>query len=116
MSPQSVNPALKQPITVQGSGFGTNKNELIVTITRIGDEKIYQLKVLKITSNTEIKVGFPGGLAGKYKFVIKKLGAIPRFFIPANVDIDILTVGVFVNSISPANGSPFGGTLMTITG
>lgn len=87
-----------------------------MTISRIGEEKIYQLKVLKITNDNEIKVGFPGGLAGKYKFVIKKLGLIPRFFTPSTVDIDILTVGVFVNSISPINGSPYGGTLMTIVG
>lgn len=71
--------------------------------------------MLKI-NNTDIQVGFPGGLAGKYKFIIKKLGSIPRFFKVDSLGVDILTVGVFINSVSPLVGSPYGGTLLTIVG
>lgn len=91
-----MNPAIKIPIKVTGNGFGLNKNNLKVTIKRIYDGKIYQLKILKI-NNTFMEVGFPGSLPGKYKLSIKKLAPTPKYFNTLNSGIDAITVGVFIH-------------------
>lgn len=66
-----------------------------VTIKRIGDGKIYRLKILKI-NNTFMEVGFPGSLPGKYKFSVKKLAPTPLYFTSQNSSIVTIIVGVFI--------------------
>jgi hypothetical protein len=64
-----------------------------------------------------MEVGFPGSLAGRYKLNIKKINISEvTLSQPAIIGADLLKIGVFVYSVSPQTGSPYGGTLLTILG
>ena len=87
-----------------------------MTISRDDGKKSYKLKILKL-NDTTITIGFPGSLPGRYKINIKKTLNNSVIYSRANqTGADLIKVGVFVYSVSPSQGSPYGGTEITING
>jgi hypothetical protein len=83
---------------------------LTISLNRDDGKKSYKLKILKV-NDTYIEVGFPGSLAGRYKLNIKKINiSHVTLSQPAISGADLLKIGVFIYSISPQTGSPYGGT------
>ncbi len=55
-----------------GSGFGTNINAVRVDLAN-SSGKVYSMRILTI-NDTYIKVGIPGGLAGKFDVEVNLIG------------------------------------------
>ena len=105
-----MNPTLKQPLKINGSNFGNMSSSIVVMIYRDDGKKNYRLKILNIRDEY-MEVGFPGALAGRYRLSIKRIFNNSAVYSrPLNNNGDLLTVGVFVYSVSPQTGSPYGGT------
>jgi hypothetical protein len=113
LSPNTLNPALKKVMTITGSGFGTNIANVFVYLSN-STGKIYSLKVLTLT-DTMIKVGLSGGLPGIFTVHVSLPGSNGDS-IPATVGADQFSYVVSITSVSPATGSYYGGTLLTISG
>jgi hypothetical protein len=115
--PNSLNPTLKQPLKINGFGFGNNISSLSVFLEKEGGSKNYRLKILKLINDTAIEVGFPGALAGMYKIKAKRvdLGGV-TLSRPTATAADVVKVGVFINAVIASFGSPYGGTVLTIMG
>ena len=73
--PNSASPVLKGKVNIQGTGFGTDVSAIQVYLTADTDvtKRIYQLNVLSLTGNT-IVAYLGGGLPGKYKLIVSKVG------------------------------------------
>jgi len=65
VTPQSHNPSLKGVMEIRGIGFGSNSSIIRVDLANASG-KVYGMRVVEL-NDTYIKVGIPGGLAGKYK-------------------------------------------------
>ena len=72
ISPASHSPVLKGVMTISGSGFGVDKSVLKVNLVN-GTEILYEMRILSV-SDTELKCGIPGGLAGNYEVKVTKAG------------------------------------------
>ncbi len=70
--PQSYNPALKGIMNITGIGFGTDEKAIRVDLANASG-KVYPMRILSL-NDTNIKVGIPGGLAGKYKVQVNIIG------------------------------------------
>jgi hypothetical protein len=70
--PQSHNPSLKGIMEITGVGFGTDQNVIRVDLSN-STGKVYRMRILSL-NDTYIKVGIPGGLAGKFKVQVNKIG------------------------------------------
>ena len=77
------------------------------------NNKEYQLKIMKI-NDTVLTVGYTGSLAGIYRFQITETGV--RTSQPTNPQAHQLTAKIIIENIQPLSGSPYGGTVLTITG
>ena len=75
--------------------------------------KEYQLKILK-NNDTVLTVGYSGSLAGIYRLQVTETGV--RTSAAATPTANKLTAKIVIGSISPLTGSPYGGTVLTITG
>ena len=111
LSPSSVSPVIKQAVAILGSGFGTDKSAVKVYMHTPTTSK--QLKVLKIEP-TKLTVGFPGSPAGTYHLSVKSLTTGVSIADPPSANV--LTAKVVITSISPNQGSGYGGALLTIRG
>lgn len=100
-------------ITVTGTGFGTDKTKLNAWLTKNG-VNVYQMDVLEATSITSLKLKIPSGQSGEFR--VKVLQTDLGFAVVTPVDANKFTYGIFVDSVSPATGSKFGGTIITIAG
>jgi hypothetical protein len=81
-------------------------------VTLVGT-KTYKLGVNAVT-NTEIRATLGGGVTGAYKVIVSKLGAATA--VPNPATANDLKYEMVITSISPVEGSKFGGTEITITG
>ena len=114
VSPTSANPGIKGVLEINGYNFGTNSSSIKVFLSN-SSGKVYQLNVLTLT-NTSIKVGLSGGLAGTFTVQVNDL--VLGDSVPANASAfsDRFIYKVSLISVSPNTGSINGGTLLTITG
>lgn len=103
---------MKGVMSINGSGFGLNSSKLKVYLTN-SSGNIYQMKILE-SNDTFIKAGIPGGLPGNFQVNVIKEGFGNA--IPVNSTANDFVYETVIDSITPANGSYFGGTLLTITG
>lgn len=113
ISPTTQNPAIKGVLTISGTGFGTDQNELSVFLSN-SSGKVYQLKVISVT-NTSIQAGLPGGYPGTFTVQITKPNTTGDS-IASTAGADQFQYLFSITSISPNSGSYNGGTLLTITG
>lgn len=111
ISPKTFSPVLKGFMTITGSGFGSNKNDLTVWLNN--GSNVYQMNVIE-ANDTTLKVRIPGGLPGDFDVLVQKAGLGYAQVNP--VGANAFTYGIFVDSISPSTGSINGGTILTITG
>lgn len=72
VNPQSYNPSLKGIMQITGIGFGTDQKAVRVDLAN-STGKVYHMRILTL-NDTYIKVGIPGGLAGKFKVQVNKIG------------------------------------------
>lgn len=104
-------------MTVTGTNFGSDQSLIKVWLSNNTHPRVYEMKVLELKSTTEMVVGISGGLPETYSLhltVNDEQATIGPDVggIPANqfkYELDVLTV-------SPNEGSYYGGTLLTITG
>lgn len=95
-----------------GAGFGTDINGIRVDLAN-SSGKVYKMRILKL-NDTYIKVGIPGGLAGKYKVQVNLIGVGEA--LPSNSAVNDFTYELVITSVTPATGSYNGGTLLDISG
>lgn len=69
------------------------------------------MRILKL-NDTYIKVGIPGGLAGKYKVQVNLIGIGEA--LPSSSTVNDFTYELVITSVTPATGSYNGGTLLDI--
>lgn len=101
-------------MTIEGTGFGTNANDLSVWLHNETAGYVYQLNVIEV-ADTELKVRIPGGEShGTYRVLVTREGLGDA--IPNPVDANVFSYRISINSISPTTGSINGGTILTITG
>ncbi len=112
VSPQSHNPSLKGIMEITGVGFGTNQNAIRVDLSN-STGKVYRMRILTL-NDTYIKVGIPGGLAGKFKVQVNVIGL--GEIMPFNSTCNDFTYELVINSVTPSSGSYNGGTLINIKG
>jgi hypothetical protein len=112
LSPTSANPGVKGVLEVNGLNFGTNASNLQVFLSN-SSGKIYQLSILD-SSDTYLKVGLSGGLAGAFTLQVNL--PVAGDSVAASAGADLFNYAVSIQSISPTTGSMYGGTLLTITG
>lgn len=57
-------------------------------------------------------------MPGNYRFTVKRILTNGAYGISSisPTGIDIIKAGVFITSVTPNTGSPYGGTVLTITG
>ncbi len=72
ISPTSASPVLKAPMTITGTGFGTDLFKLQVWMSN-SSGNIYQMKIFSL-NDTEIKAGIPGGRPGIFDITVIKDG------------------------------------------
>lgn len=97
---------------IRGIGFGNNTNSIRVDLAN-SSGKVYRMRVLTL-NDTYIKVGIPGGLTGKYKVQVNLIGLGEA--IPNNTNVNDFAYELIINSVTPATGSYYGGTLINIKG
>ncbi len=97
---------------ITGEGFGTSQSAIRVDLAN-SSGKVYRMRVL-ILNDTYIKVGIPGGLTGKYKVEVNLIGIGEA--IPNTTNVNNFNYELIINSVSPASGSYYGGTLINIKG
>jgi hypothetical protein len=112
ISPTSANPGIKGTLEINGQGFGNDSSLLRVFLSN-STGKAYQLRVINSTS-TYIKAGLPGGVAGTFTVEVN-LPSVGDSVLAVNGS-NTFKYQVSVSSVSPASGSYYGGTLLTITG
>lgn len=112
VNPQTYNPSLKGTMEITGSGFGSNINGVRVDLAN-SSGKVYKMRIL-VLNDTYIKVGIPGGLAGKYKVQVNILGVGEA--IPDTSSANDFTYELVINSVTPTSGSYNGGTLIHLKG
>jgi hypothetical protein len=71
------------------------------------------MRILKI-NDTFIQCGIPGGLPGNFKVVITVSGLGNAIANPNNANAFVYES--VITNVSPATGSAYGGTLLTISG
>jgi hypothetical protein len=72
ISPTSWSPVMKGVITVTGAGFGADQSIMKAYLTN-ATGNMYEMRILSM-NDTEVKVGIPGGLPGKFDVNIAKNG------------------------------------------
>jgi hypothetical protein len=97
---------------ITGVGFGTNQNAIRVDLSN-STGKVYRMRILTL-NDTYIKVGIPGGLAGKFKVQVNVIGL--GEIMPFNSTCNDFTYELVINSVTPSSGSYNGGTLINIKG
>ena len=112
ISPTSASPVLKQVMTITGTGFGTDANNIEVHLAN-STGKVYEMKVLEVT-DTELKCGISGGLPGSFDVEVTIAGQ--GDVVPVSDTADDFIYELVIESISPLTGAYHGGTLLTITG
>ena len=112
VNPQSYNPSLKGIMEITGIGFGIDQNAIRVDLSN-STGKVYRMRILSL-NDTYIKVGIPGGLAGKFKVQVNKIGL--GEILPNNTSCNDFTYELVINSVAPNTGSYNGGTLINIKG
>lgn len=110
--PQSHNPSLKGIMEITGVGFGTDQNALRVDLAN-ATGKVYRMRILSL-NDTYIKVGIPGGLAGKFKVQVNKISQ--GEIMPNDTSCNDFTYELVINSVTPNTGSYNGGTLINLKG
>ncbi len=100
-------------MNISGSNFGTNISDLNVYLTN-SSGRVYQLKVIKITS-TLITCGLPGGLPGNYSVQVNYPYSTGDALLSAN-NTNLFSYESKITGVYPNFGSFFGGTLLTIVG
>lgn len=113
ISPNSASPVLKTTMTVTGTGFGTDINQLAAYLVNGTGFRVYQLNVLT-ASDTSVSVRLSGGLSGAFTVVISKTGFGDSA--EATAGVAAFNYEIVVTSVSPSVGSAAGGTVLTITG
>lgn len=122
LAPNSVSPVLKNKIKIQidtNFPYTLSKDEFSVNATQLSNNTVHiahsltkQLNVVEVDDAAKtITVLFGGAYSGKYQIKIRHL-----VFGLLNTDGIILDVGAYVTSVSPLQGSIYGGTLLTIKG
>lgn len=117
VSPNSVNPVIKNDLTIQlSSGFPTitDTDDYIVTVKGVTDSTYSKrLNIVEYKEAEEqLIVRFNGAPSGDYLIDIagpQGVGVITGSGLP-------LTTLIRLDSFSPAGGSTLGGTLVTLTG
>jgi hypothetical protein len=110
ISPVTASHVEKATLVITGTNFGTSTTG--ITVTLVGT-KTYKLGVNAVT-NTEIRATLGGGVTGAYKVIVSKQGAATA--VPNPSTANDLKYEMVITSISPAEGSKFGGSEITITG
>ena len=113
LSPTSANPGVKGTLQINGENFGTNISAVQVFLAN-ATGKVYPLNIMSIT-NTSIKVGLAGGLAGRFTVQVN-MPATTGDSLPYSANSNIFDYKFDIASVSPSTGSINGGTLLTITG
>ncbi len=113
LSPKSSNPKLKTILNITGEHFGTNISAFRVFLSN-SSGPAYQLKVISV-NDTLIRCGLSGGLAGEFRVQVN-FPDENGDAVAATVGADLFTYSFQIDSISPSNGSYYGGTLLTIKG
>lgn len=97
-------------MNITGIGFGTDKNALRVDLANASG-KVYPMRILQL-NDTYIRVGIPGGLAGKYKVQVNMIGV--GEIMPNSSTVNDFAYELVMTSVSPSTGSYYGGTLINI--
>ena len=117
LSITSASPVLKNDLTITGTNFGTDKNDLTVKLLSLSNDlkikRDYLCNIISLTGN-EILCILEGGFSSDYKIIVARDGY--GYSKPSVADGDKFTYGIYIDSISPINGSKEGGTILTITG
>jgi hypothetical protein len=112
LSPTSANPGVKGTLEIFGQRYGNNSGVISVYLMN-GITRAYTLKVLQ-SNDTYIRAGLSGGLFGNFTVVVN----VPTIGDSINTTArsNLFNYSFTVFSVSPNNGSYFGGTLITING
>ena len=117
LSITSASPVLKNDLTISGTSFGTDKTklkvELISQSTNLEMKRDYLCNIISAAED-EILCRLGGGFSADYKILITRIGF--GYSKPSALNGDKFTYGIFIDSISPVNGSKEGGSILTITG
>lgn len=97
---------------ITGIGFGNDTNAIRVDLAN-ATGKVYRMRILTLIDGY-IKVGIPGGLAGKFKVQVNKIGV--GEIMPNTSTCNDFTYELVINSVTPSSGSYNGGTLIHIQG
>ena len=112
VTPQSYNPSLKGIMVITGVGFGSDQSAIRVDLSN-STGKVYRMRILNL-NDTYIKVGIPGGLAGKFKVQVNRIGL--GEIMPNSSACNDFTYELVINSVTPTSGSYNGGTLIHVQG
>ena len=112
LSPNSSNPGVKGTLEIWGQRFGNNSAAINVYLAN-ATGKAYTLKVLQ-SNDTYIRAGLSGGLFGNFTVIVN----VPSIGNSINTTAvsNLFNYSFTVSSVTPNNGSYFGGTLITIKG
>jgi hypothetical protein len=97
-------------MNITGIGFGTDRSAIRVDLANASG-KVYPMRILQL-NDTFIKVGIPGGLAGKYKVQVNLIGL--GEIMPNSSTVNDFAYELVMTSVTPSTGSFYGGTLINI--
>ncbi len=83
INPVSASPVNKGRMAITGNHFGTDPAMLEVHL--VNTDRSYQCRILKVME-TEIQVGFSGGLEGNYQLQVNKKGYGNALASPSNAN------------------------------
>ena len=114
LSPNTSSPVLKKDLTINGTGFSSDKSAFKVLLKPEDPTgKEYECNTVSST-DTSITCRLSGGQTGSYRVKVHMTGK--GFSMPATTDADLFKYSLTVTSVSPLIGSGGGGTILTITG
>lgn len=113
----SASPALKTTVTLTGTNFDTDVNQLTAELVNSDPKKeSYPVSVFKSTS-TSIELVMSGGKQGTYSLMVYKKGyGSYAYNVNSNTSPIQFEYKFVMTSISPIKGSTEGGTVLTIGG
>ena len=114
LSPSTSSPSQKQILLINGTKFGSNKDKIRVFLDCSSKKiPIYELSVLNTTDN-QLFVILGGGKVGSYyiRLQIEGVGSSKE----SQTNSSLFRYELTVSSISPNQGSIYGGTILTING
>ena len=110
--PHSSNPKLKTTVEIHGSNFGTNVSAVRAFLTN-SQGQAYELRVLTVEDG-KVQCGLPGGKEGQYSVQLTFDGVGDAVII--SPEMGHFSYSFQIDSVSPSEGSFYGGTLLTIVG